>query len=245
MKTIKLAWLFPDTFGLHGDVGNIMALNRIAKMCAIPLQMDRIELTNSFSPMDYDMIYLGAGEIASFEAAKESLLPIKDELLDFIKDGRILFVTGNSVHLFSESITLSNGQMLTMLGFFEGTSLEKKMVYGDDLWVNLPYLGKEHELFGSQIQMADLTTPSHGAPIIYGYGNNGKSRFEGVLMQNSIFTNLLGPLLVLNPWLTRDMLCHLAAIPTPKLNFTWEEKSLTSKKEFTKKKKSTFTVDLP
>ena len=42
--------------------------------------------------------------------------------------------------------------------------------------------------------------------LLYGYGNLGKDRTEGIIKWNSIFTNTLGPMLVCNPWLTQQII---------------------------------------
>ena len=78
--------------------------------------------------------------------------------------------------------------------------------------------------------------------IIYGFGNNEGST-EGIVKKNSIFTNLLGPALVLNPWLTVEMIKRAAAagnleISETDIDMDLEMKSLEVKKAFALNKKT-------
>ena len=84
--------------------------------------------------------------------------------------------------------------------------------------------------------------------LMYGFGNTGKDRNEGSVKGNSIFTNTLGPILVLNPWLTKKIvqIC-LKNAGTAEADFdfdfdmTLELKSLETKKQFTAGKVSRLT----
>ena len=67
MKELRIAWLFPDTLYLHGERGNILALQRISAMKGLEASVDKIDFdTEDFDPMDYDIIFCPPGEIVSF-----------------------------------------------------------------------------------------------------------------------------------------------------------------------------------
>ena len=54
MNTLKIAWLFPDTFYLHGERGNILALERFAGLAGLETETDKIDFdTEGFSPLDH------------------------------------------------------------------------------------------------------------------------------------------------------------------------------------------------
>ena len=73
MKQLKIAWLFPDTLYLHGERGNILALQRIAAQKGLETAVDRIDFeTEGFQPMDYDIIFCPPGEIVSFPVVLEN-----------------------------------------------------------------------------------------------------------------------------------------------------------------------------
>ena len=55
---MKAAWLFPDILFLHGERGNIMALERMASLAGIDLEVEKIDFqTSDFEPMDYGIIF--------------------------------------------------------------------------------------------------------------------------------------------------------------------------------------------
>jgi CobQ-like glutamine amidotransferase family enzyme len=90
---------------------------------------------------------------------------------------------------------------------------------------------------------------SHEKPfgnIIYGFGNTGKDRNEGIVKYNSIFTNVLGPMLVLNPWLTKEIILKAAeasglAVDDFNFDMSLEKKSISCKKPFVLSKKTNLT----
>ena len=85
MKDLKIAWLFPDTLYLHGERGNILALQRIAKLKGLETSIDRIDFdTENFNPMDYDIIFCPPGEIVSFPVVLEYLRPQADAFKAYI-----------------------------------------------------------------------------------------------------------------------------------------------------------------
>lgn len=244
-KTIKLGWLYPSTLYLHGERGNILAFKDLASKSDINLDITEIELNNQFSPLDFDILYCPAGELVRTDSIIKSLEPVKEELKDFINQGRPLVVTGNSINYFTNQINRVNNDKIKGLGIIDVISTENNKVYGDDIYFNTTYNGKPMEIFGNQIQMADFNIKNEKpfGKIKYGYGNNGNDINEGVLLNNSIFTNTLGPLFILNPWLTLEVLNialknkGLDEIPNKK-DFELEKKSLKSKINYLKNKKT-------
>ena len=94
-RTMKAAWLFPDILFLHGERGNIMALERIAGLLGIDLAVEKIDFSSEkFDPMDYALIFCPPGEMASFETVLEWQRPYADDLEKIVDSGRVLLVTG-------------------------------------------------------------------------------------------------------------------------------------------------------
>ena len=249
MDNLKIAWLFPDTLYLHGERGNILALERFAKLGGFAPETTKIDFaTEDFHPMDYDVIFCPPGEIISFPAVISKLSAVKCELEQFVQDGRVLIATGTSMAIWCRDITRFDGSHFDGLGLIDVSVTENENVYGDDNYFRCTYNGKELELIGNQIQMADFIRHS-AAPfgeLIYGYGNTGKDRDEGFALENSIFTNSLGPLLVTNPALTIEVIKVCAKnkgienLEIP-FNTELEDKSFATKKDFILTKESRLT----
>ena len=247
---INIAWMYPDTLYLHGERGNVMALVRYAQMLGIEAKIHKIDMgTKDFNPMEYDILFYGPGEISSFKSVMEDIGTYTRSLAEYVATGRTLIVTGTTVTMFGERIRRFDpdapnglGEVIDGLCMIPVIAEEREYVYGDDEDVRVEYGGYSMELVGSQIHMADYdflenSSYTRFGSVIYGRGNNGEDGMEGVLYNNAIFTNMLGPLLVNNPWLTVRILRTVAdlkgyVIQAPEPDYTMEIKSLELKKEF-------------
>ena len=199
--------MFPDTLFLHGERGNVLALERFAKIAGLEPEVVKVELgTKSFDPSDYDVIFFGPGEVSSFPLLTEELAPVKDKLETFINEGKPVLVTGTTVGLFCSKVTRSSGEEFNGLGILRSEFKENEKVYGDDIYFKTEYNGMAMEIIGNQIQMGDIILKDEPfGELIYGYGNTGEDTKEGVVKGRSIFTNTLGPLLVCHPKLTAEI----------------------------------------
>lgn len=214
MSDFNICWLFPDTLFLHGERGNVLALAKYAGLLGFDNKVTKVDFdTEDFDPMDYDVIFAAAGEISAFPAVRDWLLPYKDRLEEFIENGHPLFVTGTSCGLFGKEIRRTDGTVMEGLGIMHSVITEREYVYGDDVLYKAEYNGKELEIVGSQICMADLDIGDEEpfGELEYGYGNTGKDRREGMMRGYSVFTNALGPVLVCCPWLTVEIIKQGAA----------------------------------
>ncbi|MDO4287995.1 MAG: cobalamin biosynthesis protein CobQ [Eubacterium sp.] len=237
---LKIGWLFPDSLYLHGDRGNILALRRMAEGLGCSVTVEKIDFTTEdFTPMDYDFLFCSPGEIATFTSIVDFLKPYTLALKAYIKAGRPLLVTGTSIGLWGTEIIRQDGSVLKGLEILEVTTRENEAVYGDDLYYRCSLGGETMEIIGNQIQMADFESAEEESfgELIYGYGNSGKDRKEGFVMDNAVFTNTLGPVLVQNPWLTKAFLRIIAenqetALELSAVDTFLEEKSFATKKDF-------------
>lgn len=256
MNTLKTAWLFPDTLYLHGERGNILALERYAKLAGFEVRTDKVDFdTEGFSPMDYDIIFCPPGEITSFPEILKWLKPHADEFAAFIEAGRPMLVTGTSVALWCRSVKRTDGSSFEGMGLLAADAVEKETVYGDDLYYSCVYNGAAFEVIGCQIQMADFINDGETpwGKLFYGYGNTGKDREEGFVRKNAVFTNTLAPLLAVHPDLAAEFIKASAAAKgadAEKLaqigeaaarDHTLAEKSFATKKEFIETKTTRLT----
>ena len=249
MNTLKIAWLFPDTFYLHGERGNILALERFAGLAGLETETDKIDFdTEGFSPLDYDVIFCPPGEIVSFPSVLEWMKPYRTEFETFIGEGRPLLVTGTSIALWCSRVKRFDGSEFEGLGILKAYAVEKEAVYGDDLYYRCTYHDQTFEIIGNQIQMADFINEVEQpwGHLLYGYGNTGKDREEGFLKNNAIFTNTLAPLLAVHPALAAEMIKAAAEVKGAEISeIKWDntlaEQSFATKKEFIETKVTRLT----
>lgn len=236
---INVAWMYPDILNLHGERGNAKAFELVSKKIGVRLNIDRIDnLDDKIDFEKYDILLFNAGELKTIKTISDVLKKQKEELNKYIKDNKIILMTGTTGALFADKVTRIDNSSFEGLNILNMDVKERNIVIGDDLY----YLMGKMEIMSSQIQMIDIVL-KNAKPfgnIKYGYGNNGTD-VEGARYKNVIFTNALGPVLVKNPWFT-EYLIKLACknknvkIKTKKVNYELETKSLESTKEFINKK---------
>lgn len=205
---IKIGWLFPNTFNLHGERGNILAIQAEGLRRGYDVAVSHITLdSKEFNPLDFDFLFCPPGEIEHFKPVIEFLRPHKKSILEFVEN-RPMLVTGTSVGIFGKEIHRDDKSRIKGLGIINLEAHENHVVYGDDLYFSCQYNGKEMEIIGSQIQMMNLEIHEESpfGRLKYGYGNTGSTKYEGIISGKGIFTNTLGPLLVCNPWLTEEII---------------------------------------
>lgn len=209
MEELKITWMYPDILNLHGDRGNIMALERIGKMLDLKVNIEKIE--NYAQKIDYDssdIIFFNPGELKASDTIIEVLKLQKEQLDKYIEAGKMIILIGTSGSIMAKEIIRKDGTKINGLGYLDMICQERELIYGDDIHFVL----KEDlniEIMGCQIQVVDtyLNSEISLGVVEYGRGNAGKDvRSEGAKYKNVIFTNALGPVLVKNPWYTEMLI---------------------------------------
>ena len=208
MEKLNIAWMYPDILNLHGDRGNLMALQRVAAMMGVEANIVRIE--NYEQPIcydDMDILVFTSGEIKSVAPIVARLQQDREALDAFVESGKLIFASSNSGAIFGKKLNRRDGTVIEGLGYLDMDSFENEMAYGDDLRVKLDHL-LDDEIIGSQIQMLEfhLNGGERFGTTLYGRGNRKEGKAEGAVYKNVYFSNLLGPALVKNPWLAEAIL---------------------------------------
>lgn len=208
MDSLNIKWLYPDVLSLHGDRGNIMALEKYAGKLGIKPTIDRIDSFDD--PLDLgqtDIVVLNPGEIKDIPHIVDALNRHRAKLMNFIENGGYVLVFGTTGGAFCNQVKRLDGTVYKCLGFFDVDCVERESVYGDDILFETEK--DKAEIIGCQIHLLDFLPKEKFIPfgkIKYGYGNNGSDQTEGARYNNLIFTNTLGPMLVKNPWFTVDII---------------------------------------
>jgi lipid II isoglutaminyl synthase (glutamine-hydrolysing) len=205
MSSINIAWCWPDILNLHGDRGNVMALIRIAEKMGIEAKVHKI--VNYGDPIDFenmDIVLFNPGEFKSNGYIINALSAVKNDLDAYIEGNKVLLTVGTTGAAFGKTIQKLDGTAWSGLGYLDMHCKERDAIQGDDLICRMR--GTEFELNGSQIQVMDtfLDADIALADVSYGFGNCGyENKQEGARYKNLYFTNILGPILVKNPWFTQ------------------------------------------
>ena len=202
--------LFQEVCGLYGDSQNPVYLQ-----ATLPdAQFVFTTLTDEpyFVSQKPDLIYIGCMSESTQRRVIEKLRPYKERLLQLIETGVTILATGNAGEIFAKEIHYVTEKVDTEgLGLFDltvKTDLFKRhnsMVLAalDDM-----------QMVGFKSQFSFIygdNTDCYFAKCIRGIGINKDSKLEGMRMNNLICTQLLGPILPLNP-LFCEYLLKLAGI---------------------------------
>ena len=236
-KTINIAWMYPDLLNLHGERGSVQAFEQRGKAMGMDVKIHRIDLPNEkidFSK--FDLFLFMPGEIKTLGLIKEKLAEQKEKLVNFVENGGHIIAVGTTGMLFAKTLEREDGTEFQGLGLLDATAKERKYVYGDDLHFRIN--STKMEIFGSQIQMVDVTAQNPLGAVIYGHGND-KSGSEGAFYKNLVFTNCLGPVFVKNPWwcdqILKDIYLKKQGIDCA-ADYAFETASFNSCLEFTNRK---------
>jgi len=242
---LNITWCYPDLLNLHGDRGNIMALERIGELLDFNVKVNKvINLEDEIDFDNSDILFFNPGELKLVKPIVEALKQKKESLTKYIESGKMIIVIGTSGAIFSKNVKRISEEF-DGLGYLDMTCTEREAIYGDDIIFRL-LEDDTIEINGNQIQMIDTTLHSNIAlgKLAYGHGNNGSDeKLEGAKYHNLIFTNCLGPVLVKNPWYAEKLLRDVITVKGMQmperinsLEFDLELKSLECIKNYNEKK---------
>ncbi|MBQ2968755.1 MAG: hypothetical protein IJE10_11640 [Clostridia bacterium] len=242
---LNIAWMYPDILNLHGDRGNLMALDRVGKMMDVDVKIQKVERFSDAVPLENsDILFFNVGELKVMPEIIKALRKYESELKAFAEAGKTIILIGASAGIFAKK-TVRKTETFEGFGILDIELKERDTIYGDDILYTLEENGME--IAGCQIKMFDtlLSAPElRLGTLYYGSGNAGYvNQTEGARYKNVIFTNALGPVLVKNPWfaehIIRTALENKGVTVEKKLtdaDFELELNSLKSIKEFVDKK---------
>lgn len=190
--------LFPEVCGLFGDSQNPTYLRSTlhdaefieTPLTAIPYFVDRTP----------DMIYIGSMSEATQRRVIEKLMPYKARLEELIAADIPILATGNASEIFTKHIDyVTEGIQTDALGIFD---LTVKTNLFDRY--NGKVLGEfeGQQIVGFRSQFSFLfgdNTNNYFLKCQRGIGINRQSSMEGMRKNNLICTQILGPILPLNP----------------------------------------------
>lgn len=190
--------LFNESCNLFGDSQNVTYLQ--ATLQDAQFIFTTLQDTPYFAEHDPDMIYIGAMTEDTQRKVIEKLMPLKSRLEALISKGTPILATGNAGEIFCTKIDYVTEKITTEgLGFFDitvKTNLFDRYngkVLGD--FSGMQVLGFRSQfsfLYGDNSQCYFVECKR-------GCGINKTSKLEGLKKNNLICTQIIGPILPLNP----------------------------------------------
>lgn len=194
-------------FILYGDRGNYEYLEQ-----ALPeADFHKTEINEEprFVKEDVDLIYMGPMSEKNLDLALEHLKPHKERLKELLDKGCHFLIINTALELFGEKISTKaeSKPALGLLPFVTKRDLTKRhasAILGQDLVTGEDVLGYDAR-FTQQYGNEDMAF----LKVELGFGFHKDSPWEGIRFKNFLGTNLLGPILVMNPPLCKSFLKSL------------------------------------
>ncbi len=210
---IVVGHLYPDYLNIYADRGNIAVLAERARLRGHVLDVRAIGMRDPVPDGEIDLFYVGGGQDREQELVAHDLLEKADALHAAVAGGAAVLGVCGGYQLLGRSYVDVAGNDLPGVGLLPLHTLagQKRMI-GDVLldcaWAGQTLAGFENH--------AGRTLLDEGAEplgrVLAGFGNDGRSGFEGCRAGRVYGTYLHGPLLPRNPWfadlLLEEALAH-------------------------------------
>jgi hypothetical protein len=218
---IRVGHLYPDYLNIYADRGNVAVLARRAARRGLDFEVTAIGLGELPAPGAYDLLYVGGGQDREQALIAPDLAAKGPVLREAVESGVAVLAVCGGYQLLGRFYRDRYGGELPGAGVFPLHTIagERRMI-GDVLIDS--ELGT---LAGFENHVGRTILDDGAAPlgrVIAGFGNDGKSGYEGCRVGRAIGTYLHGPLLPRNPlladWLLAQSLAHSTGDEPPKLD---------------------------
>ncbi|MBP3256272.1 MAG: hypothetical protein J6M60_07315 [Clostridia bacterium] len=215
-ENLKIEILFPEFCNLYGDISNMKYLKKcLPKANYIETAFDE---EPTFVKEKVNFIYLGPMTENMQEKVIKKLMPYKERIEELINDNVIFLITGNAIEIFGKYIENEDGSKIDALGIFD-IYAKRDMLHRDNSMFIGTWEGVEVVGFKSLFTFAyGNNDENYFAKVEKGFGLNKESKLEGICKNNFIATYLIGPILILNPDLTKKLIEKMG-INDPKIAF--------------------------
>ena len=218
---IVVAHLYPDYLNIYADRGNLAVLTGRAKRRGIDLDVHEIGLGDA-TPANADFFYIGGGQDREQALIAPDLATRGTALADAVAGGAVVLAVCGGYQLLGRFYRDRSGTEQPGAGVLPiHTIAGDRRLIGDVLIECELEPGERQTVVGFE-NHAGRTILDEGAHplgrVVAGFGNDGKSGFEGCRLGNAIGTYLHGPLLPRNPrladWLlARAVEHHTGEVP--------------------------------
>ena len=121
---MHIVHLFPETLGLFGDSGNVLALRKRCEWRGIDVRVTAVERGESI-PSNADVYVIGSGSSNSVRLVGENIDEVRDALTNALTRDASILAVGAGLHLMSDRIDWSDGSSTTGAGIVSGVSVPR------------------------------------------------------------------------------------------------------------------------
>lgn len=212
---IVVGHLYPDYLNIYADRGNLAVLARRAALRGHELDVRAIGIGDRLEADSYDLLYVGGGQDREQALVAPDLVQKGAAIREACTSGAAMLAVCGGYQLLGRGYRGRDGSFMPGVGLFphETVAGTTRMI-GDVLLACELEPGPTRSLAGFENHAGRTLLDPGGTPlgrVVFGFGNDGESGFEGCRVGGAIGTYLHGPLLPRNPWLADWLLAHALA----------------------------------
>jgi CobQ-like glutamine amidotransferase family enzyme len=212
---IRVGHLYPDYLNIYADRGNLAVLTRRAALRGHEVHVAAIGIGQELDPAAHDLLYVGGGQDREQALVAPDLASKGDDIRAAHARGVALLAVCGGYQLLGRGYRARDGSFLPGVGLFahETVAGDVRMI-GDVLLECELDPGLRRSIAGFENHAGRTLLDADAEPlgrVVYGFGNDGTSGFEGCRLENALGTYLHGPLLPRNPWLADWLLSRALA----------------------------------
>ena len=224
MSTLRVCALYPDLMNIYADRGNLLVLERRCAWRGLGFELASAGLGEPLDGSAHDLFYLGGGQDRDQRLCAEDLLATKSEALHAAAArGAVVLGVCGGYQLLGRSYELGPGEELPGVGLLDVRTVRddgSRLIGNVAIGVSLDGGGERvlagFENHGGRTYLGAGQTPL--GRILKGYGNDGRSGFEGARFGNVLGTYLHGPLLPKNVWFADWLIATVLGIDPGELS---------------------------
>jgi hypothetical protein len=199
---IRVGHLYPAYLNIYADRGNLAVLTRRATLRDHELAITEISPGDALVAGDHDLLYIGGGQDREQRMIAPDLAARADALAAAVAGGAALLAVCGGYQLLGRGYRGRDGDWMPGAGLFplETHAGEVRMI--GDVLLDCELDGHAFAVAGFENHAGRTLLDDGATPfgrVVSGFGNDGRSGFEGCVVGRAIGTYLHGPLLPRNP----------------------------------------------
>jgi len=217
---IVVGHLYPDYLNIYADRGNIAVLARRAAWRGHDLEVRAVGVGEELERGEHDLLYVGGGQDREQALVARDLAAKREQLLAAVETGASVLAVCGGYQLLGRFYRFADGEELPGVGLFPLHTIagERRMI--GDILLECDFApGGKRTLAGFENHAGRTYLDADAQPlgrVVAGFGNDGRSGYEGCRVGRAVGTYLHGPLLPRNPWLAdwllEQALAHAAGV---------------------------------
>jgi len=212
---IRVGHLYPDYLNIYADRGNIAVFAARAASRGHDLDVRGISMRDPVPVGEVDLFYVGGGQDREQALVTADLAAKADALREAVEHGAAFLAVCGGYQLLGRFYRNVAGEELPGIGLLPlHTVAGDRRMIGDVLldceWAGRTLAGFENHAGRTALE-ADARPLGR---VVSGFGNDGRSGYEGCRAGRVYGTYLHGPLLPRNPWFADHVLSEALAHAT-------------------------------